>query len=460
MIKIIKENYDNDLMEIFRAFNVPLNDFDYHIELFSNSCNITIIYGKIYNTLYKLLSDMPDLIIKRQIKRYLKRDLYRILSEFYNKKLPYGSLTGVRPTKLFYDLLSENQDAYKVLIEEFDVSSNKVELITNIIKSQEGIYNTEKEKIDLFINIPFCPSRCSYCSFLSADINKTKNFVFEYTDYLLTDIDKALLLIKDKNYSIRSVYIGGGTPTALPTELFIKVIDKVRFLAPEITVEAGRPDSITILKLKIMKDAGVTRISVNPQSFNDKTLEIIGRNHSVDAVYSVFNEARKIGFDINMDIIAMLPEESLSDFINTVNKTIELNPDNITVHTLSLKRGSKLKNEEFNNLSEQKLAEDMINYAYQHLKMNAYEPYYMYRQKYMSGNLENVGYSRLGKQCIYNIDIMEETHSVIACGAGAISKIIINDRIERAANVKDIKNYIDRFEEIMSRRSDIFNNKF
>ncbi|MGI6701590.1 MAG: coproporphyrinogen dehydrogenase HemZ [Christensenellales bacterium] len=448
------QRFDNELEEIFRAFNIPSDGFAYNIELLQDKANIILIYGDIYNTSVDLLSNLPELIINRRIKRAAKNLLYIILSLISGIKLPYGSLTGVRPTKLYYELMKECENPAEILINEFYVSEPKARLIERVISSQKCIYNTEKDKVDLFINIPVCASRCAYCSFLCSVLNKTP--IDEYVIKLREDIDRAIKLC-DFGKKVRAVYIGGGTPTSLSLAQLHAVLAPVSGLDCEITVEAGRPDSINAEKLKLLKDYNVTRISVNPQTLKDSTLELIGRQHTVKEFYDAFYEASKYEFDINADIIAMLPGETLEDFINTVKGVIALRPDNITVHTLSLKRGSVLKLADFDNRNRD-LAASMIDYSHSALDDAGYDPYYMYRQKYMSGNLENTGYSRPDKQCVYNIDMMEETHSIIACGAGAISKRISGDRIDRAANAKDIGVYIERFEEIMAKREKLFIN--
>jgi oxygen-independent coproporphyrinogen-3 oxidase len=445
----------NEFEELFRAFNVLPENFNYKIEYSDFSVNITLIYGQIYNTYYKIDPKLDVLGQKRRIKRYAKRDLYRLLCAKCHYSLPYGSLTGVRPTKLFYDLLEEGEYPERTLIEEFDVSLEKAALIRKVTEGQIGIYNTERVKPDLFVNIPFCASRCSYCSFLSAEIGRNRALARQYTDYLIEDIKRAEMIRKRIGQGYRALYVGGGTPTSLEDIDFEKLLANLVEISPEFTVEAGRPDSITENKLRIMKNSGVTRISVNPQSFIPKTLEAIGRSHSVDDIYRAYDDSRRYGFDINMDLIATLPDETIEDFMYSVKEAIKLNPENITIHTLSLKRGSKLKLEEFDN-REVFLAQNMVDYASNAMENADYSPYYMYRQKYMSGNLENTGYAHNGKQCVYNVDIMEETHSVIACGAGAISKRVQGDLIERYANVKDIKGYIERFDEIMDKRDALF----
>ena len=336
------------------------------------------------------------------------------------------------------------------------VSKEKTSLIKEIVQNQQKYYDVKSNEIDVFINIPICVSRCVYCSFISAQLDKIKKSVKPYCDLLLKEIQCTKQIIKDKGYKVRAVYIGGGTPTSLDDENFARIIESAKFDCNEYTVEAGRPDTISKEKLAIMDRAGVNRISINPQTFNQKTLDLIGRKHSVEDIFRVYEEARKYNFDINMDLIAMLPEENFEDFKYSVDNAIKLSPENITVHTLSLKKGSTLKVEGYDNTSEN-MADDMVNYARESIMKSGYSPYYMYKQKYMSGNLENVGYCKKDKACVYNIDIMEEISSIIANGAGGISKRLFSkDRLERLANPKGIDVYLERDKKILDDKIKFF----
>ena len=333
------------------------------------------------------------------------------------------------------------------------VSPEKTELTKAIIDTQKGIYQINDDNTDFFVFIPFCPSRCKYCSFISADIKSAKKHVDEYVNALVDEINYSSRFVK----KLRSIYVGGGTPVALSNEHLDKVlmaIDRIN-TGVEYTVEAGRPDAINKENLKILKDHGVTRICINPQTFSNKTLELLGRNHTAEQVVDKFYMARE-DFSINMDLIAGLSGESVQDFINSLNKAVELSPDNITVHTLCIKKGSYLAEEE-NRLSGGQV-EEMVDYAHQTLLGANYSPYYLYRQKYMAGNLENVGYAKEGKACVYNVDIMEEISNNVACGANAISKRIFNggERIEREASPKDVVTYLNKLETIKERKAKLF----
>lgn len=388
---------------------------------------------------------------KRYAKRFTKLALYLSLSDYLHIDLPWGALTGIRPVKFAY---GEGKNWRQVMKNQMRVSDKKLEMVGQIIENQTGCRQTAADNYDLFIGIPFCPTRCSYCSFVSNIISKEKRLE-EYVDALCREITAAKLMIKN----LRSVYIGGGTPVSLSAELLEKILAAVGNVNCEYTVEAGRPDCIDENVLSLLQKYGVTRICVNPQTFNDKTLEIIGRKHTAADIREKYAMAKKFGFDINMDLIAGLPQESFSEFKYSVDEAVALSPDDITVHTLSLKKGSKLK-ESIERLDAGEI-EKMIDYAYDSLTAEGYKPYYTYRQKYMAGNLENTGYAKSGKVCIYNVDVMEETADNIACGANAVSKKLFDggERIERFGAPKDIATYIAKIDEIISEKNKLFSNK-
>lgn len=471
-----------DLMDIARAFAPDIeigesgvlvhiavegdNEYDNDckiIECGGNTAVKEVLAAKInidhFCTVRKInISGLNPTQRKSEVKRLAKIMLYETLSNAVNRKLPYGSLTGIRPTKLYHDLCEKGIDAYKYFLEYLLVSEDKTKLIRQICENQKGIYHKDDKEIDFFINIPICVSRCSYCSFISAEYAKITKWIDPYVAQLVREIESAKLIIVRNNYKVRSIYIGGGTPTSLTENDFERVLRAVQGInSIEFTVEAGRPDTVTEEKLQIMAKYGVTRISINPQSFNQKTLDSIGRKHSIEMIYDVYEMARKYNFIINMDLIAMLPDESIEDFKNSVDCCIALNPDNITVHTLAIKRGSNLKTENYNNQMTE-LANAMVDYSATALAKSGYMPYYMYKQKYMSGNLENVGYCKGDTACVYNIDIMEETHSIIANGAGGMSKRVWNseNRLERLANPKGIDVYLDREMKILDDKNKFY----
>lgn len=395
---------------------------------------------------------------KSELKRLAKVMLYDLFCSITNIKLPYGSLTGIRPTKLFHELLEGGENAYEYFTDYLRVPNQGADWIKRICQNQMSIYSHNDNEVDFFVNIPICVSRCSYCSFISAEIGKIKKRITPYVEQLCREIDSSIDICKNLGVKVRSIYVGGGTPTSLDEGDFAKIISRLSAIkCDEFTVEAGRPDTISLQKLQTMADCGVSRISINPQTFNDKTLSLIGRNHTKADIYKVYEQASKFSFDINMDLIAMLPNESFEDFKFSVDEAVRLNPQNITIHTLAIKKGSNLKNTEYNNKIDI-LPKQMIDYSRIAIMANGYEPYYMYRQKYMSGNLDNTGYAKPNKACIYNVDIMEETHSIIACGAGAISKRVWNaqNRLERLANPKGIDVYLERETKIMQDKQKFF----
>lgn len=397
------------------------------------------------------------------IKSRLKLGLYDALSEYFGKSMPYGCLTGVRPTKVAYTLMNNGLKMANIpsyFKNNYRVDKEKIDLILEVIQNQRPI-EKNNNLIDFYVNIPFCTTKCSYCSFISAPIDKVQNYVVPYVDALIKEIEFAKELIKQKCYIVKSVYIGGGTPTAIPADQLERILQALAFnQVNEFTVEAGRPDTITKDKLDVLSKYGVTRISVNPQSFNDEVLQKIGRAHSAIDTIAAYELARTYNFDINMDLIAGLPGETLKSFKNSIDKSIDLLPENITVHTLCLKRASTFAMENENIFKTTK-TERMLEYAKKELAKAGYKPYYLYRQKNQVDNLENIGYFRNGRICRFNIDSMEETASVLACGANAISKrlFVEENRIERCANVKDIPSYITRLNEMMDRKRELFDLK-
>lgn len=467
-----RQEFDNDYKDILRAF-YPFVELDDNGDLLSLELqeieeNIFDCLIKYDNSKYfrKFSLDKAFLVdksseyyeIKRnaQIKRHSKVALYDFLVELTGQTLPYGSLTGIRPTKLFHETQEKGLNAEKYFADTLKVSKEKVNLIKNICVNQKFAYDVKSNDVDVFVNIPICVSRCSYCSFISAELKRVKKFVDPYCDILVDELKCTKKIIDEMGLRVSSVYIGGGTPTSLDDVNFERIIMESKFDCDEYTVEAGRPDTIAKAKLDIMSKYGVTRISVNPQTFNQKTLDLIGRSHTVEEIYGVYNLAKQYNFDINMDLIAMLPEEKEEDFRYSVDSAIALGPDNITVHTLALKKGSALKVNGYDN-SSISLANSMVNYAQKALENAGYLPYYMYKQKYMSGNLENVGYCKDGKACIYNIHIMEEVSSIIANGAGGISKRIFDgDRLERLANPKGLDVYLQRRDKMQEDKEKFF----
>ncbi|MEG2688370.1 MAG: coproporphyrinogen dehydrogenase HemZ [Clostridia bacterium] len=463
---ITNEAYKKDLEELIRPFEQKFfGDISLAVDYENDGQEMTVKlksnyfdnFEKTYR--FKFFSS-DNLEYKRNEKRFLKIAVYRTLSFLTGVNLPYGCLTGIRPTKLYLEIEKE-QDKYgksarDVFAEDYSVSGKKIELIEKTVNVQRNLRNCNENSFDVFVFIPFCPSRCAYCTFVSSPIDKKRKLLEPYTNCLCMELEETRKLILDRNYKIRSVYIGGGTPTSLPLELLDKILTACHFGAQEFTVEAGRPDTISREVIALLKKHKVTRLSINPQTFNDDTLKKIGRNHTSNDIDVAYKLA-KGKFDINMDLIAMLPDETFEDFKNTVDKAILYSPENITVHTLYLKKGSDLEHEGYDN-ADCELAGEMVDYAYRVLTENGYLPYYMYRQKYTSGNLENIGYAKLGKECIYNIDTMEEDTSILACGANAISKKWTKEinLIERNANFKEPLEYIKHFDTVLERKKNFW----
>lgn len=455
------ENYRNDLMELVRAFEQRTDEelslaADY--ALFPGEMRVEVTADKFGNfrKFFRFPYAPADAMeAKRLEKRYLKIALYGVLVFLTGRELPYGCLTGIRPTKLYAEL---GEGAHDVFLQDFSVRPEKLALIERIVREQEGLRNTDPERVaDLFVFIPFCPTRCAYCSFVSMPVDRQRKLLRPYTDDLTEEIGWLKKRAKKFGYSIRAVYVGGGTPTALPLDMLDEVLAACRVRgAKEFTVEAGRPDTITEEALALLKSRGVTRVSVNPQTFNDETLKRIGRRHTAADVERAYALARD-RFDVNMDLIAMLPGESAEDFFRTVDRAAELSPANVTVHTLYLKKGSELRTGGYKS-TENSEAERMVDYALTKLSASGYEPYYMYRQKYTSGNLENVGYTKPGKACLYNMDVMEEDTTVFAAGAAAISKKVTPaiNLIERNANYKEPLEYVKHFDTVMQRQKDFW----
>lgn len=455
-IKLIVDSlpsYMNDVPEIVRAFLpfVTISDegepFEIKIEEYENSVYASIIcsfYGN-DNTSFCIPSSVNSLEYKRIAKREVKKFLYCYLYNKLGVSLPYGSLTGVRPTRIYYDAIGSYSNINKHLIEDYYVEESRAKLIENVIKGQEKVYSTKDDEVDVFVNIPICPTRCRYCSFISTEINRVRKLVPSYVKCVQNEINEIKEQIVKERLKVRSIYIGGGTPTSLNADELRSICSLLSCYKVEFTVEAGRPDSITRDKLKALEECGVTRISINPQTFKDETLEILGRAHTTKQLYEAFELAREFNFDVNMDLIAGLPGESYEDFVVSLNSAIALNPENITVHTLSLKRGSTLKEEGVERKMDGTIRR-MTDYSIFKLGACGYIPYYMYRQKNMADGLENVGWCKPNKQCTYNVDYMEETTSVLSAGAGAMSKMVyhIDGRIERKANPKGFEEYLRR----------------
>ncbi len=404
---------------------------------------------------------------KKETRNCFKRMMYDMLSALTGRELPWGTLTGVRPTKIVYGLLEENKSEQEIidyLKKEYYVSTRKGKLAIKVAENEKRLL----EKIDynngysLYAGIPFCPTTCLYCSFTSYPLAVWRDKVDTYVDAMLKEMAFTAQLMKDK--TLDTFYMGGGTPTTLEADQLDRVLGffESRFdtsALKEYTIEAGRPDSITRDKLMVMKRHGVNRISINPQTMNDDTLKLIGRHHSVAQVKEAFKLARDCGFDnINMDLIIGLPGETEEHIKRTMEEVAALAPDSLTVHSLAIKRAANLnifwdKYKAYSMIN----TDDIINMTADCAAAMEMEPYYLYRQKNMAGNFENVGYSKPGKEGVYNILIMEEKQTIVALGAGSITKRVFPDgRIERCENVKDVAQYIARIDEMIERKQKLF----
>ena len=390
--------------------------------------------------------------------------LYRLLRAYTGRELPWGVLTGVRPIKLYAKLCEEmgESGAREYFRDQLLVSDEKIALASGVSSAQRDIISaSDKRSFSLYISIPFCPTRCSYCSFVSQSIERAKGLVSDYIPLLLEEIDATAALSRELGLTLKSVYIGGGTPTTLSAEQLRILIGRIRddfdmTECMEFTVEAGRPDTVTLEKLLALKDGGVTRISINPQTFSDTVLETIGRRHTSQQTLDAFALAREVGMDnINMDFIAGLQGDTPESFRHSIDTACELGAESITVHTLAIKRSARMR--ESDAMTQFGDTEQMLAYASKKLTEEGYVPYYLYRQSKMLSNLENIGWAKPGYFSPYNIFIMEETHSILACGAGGVTKLrdTASNYIERIFNFKFPYEYISRFDEMITRKEGV-----
>ena len=409
-----------------------------------------------------------DFSDRTETKNELKQNFYQILSEITGKKLPWGTLTGIRPTKIPMKFLEEGKTEEEIrtyMQKTYFASDEKIDLSIDIAERELEIL----KKIDyengysLYIGIPFCPTTCLYCSFTSYPLVSWRQKVDSYLDALEKELDYVAVKFGKKH--LNSIYIGGGTPTTLEPYQLDRLIRKIRCSFDlshclEFTVEAGRPDSITREKLETLKKWDITRISINPQTMKQATLDLIGRHHTVDMVKEKFRMARDLGFDnINMDLIIGLPGETREHIERTMREVALLAPDSLTVHSLAIKRAARLNIfwEKYKDYAMVN-TDDIINMTADCAAAMGMEPYYLYRQKNMAGNFENVGYSKPGREGIYNILIMEEKQTIMAVGAGASTKVVFpeENRIERVENVKDVTTYIENIDEMIDRKRRFF----
>lgn len=414
-----------------------------------------------YSDMETIEGDYRD---KADFRNKLKLASYHLLCRYSGRELPWGDLTGVRPTKIAMAKLREGatfHEAVENYTKVYEVSDRKANLATRVAAKELSLISDIDVDNDycLYVGIPFCPSRCLYCSFTSYPIALYEKKAAEYIDTLKKELDYIGQVYKGKR--LVSVYIGGGTPTAISHELLDELLTHIEAVfdmsqCKEFTVEAGRPDSITHDKLMVMRKHNISRISINPQTMNDETLKVIGRAHTVEQTVEAFKLARECGFDnINMDLIAGLPGENIDSMENTLAQIKELSPESITVHSLAIKRAANLK-QQLGEYAEEihQDVDEMLNRVSDVAEELGMEPYYLYRQKNIGGNLENVGYAKEGCECLYNILIMEEITDIIAAGAGASTKLTYHseNRVERVENCKSVDDYIGRFDEMLERK--------
>lgn len=452
--------FPNEKITVIRDFSEPQPPCIY-TEV-SDKITISVNIGSFNKseTAVKKLTDDDNELVSAQL-------LYKLLCDFTGLTQPWGILTGVRPVKLLRRLAEESNEeqAVKKFENDFFVSNEKTALSRETEHNERKILELSKpESFSLYVGIPFCPSRCSYCSFVMASIERAEKLIEPYTKLLCEEIKRTAEIANKLGLRLETVYFGGGTPTTLSAEQLDTVLGTVNksfdmSTCREFTVEAGRPDTIDIAKLFALKENKVDRISINPQTVNDEVLKTIGRKHTAQQFFDAFELARKCGFDnINTDLIAGLPTDTPESFKNSLDSIVRLNAECITVHTLCMKRASRLTTEGVTlDLQQARDAREMLAYTQNILGQNEYIPYYMYRQSRMVGNLENVGWSKKGFESLYNVYVMDETHTILACGSGGVTKLKRNnpDYLERIFNFKYPYEYIDRFDELIQRKSGI-----
>ena len=484
-IQVNNEMFAYDMYHISKAFYPGVKieqkveqDSEMAVGIWINETTSMIICGQ-------QLNQFED---RKSKKRYVNHTVYNWFSQITGKELAWGIMTGVRPTKPMMKLMEDGMSDNEILDwmkKNYCVTDRKANLGLEVAKRENELLSKldYKDGYSLYIGIPFCPTTCSYCSFTSYPIAEWKQHVDQYLDAVCKEL--SFISQRSQNKKLNTIYVGGGTPTTLEPEQIDRLLTHLENNfsyqhLKEITVEAGRPDSITREKLEVLKKHNIGRISINPQTMQQKTLDLIGRRHTVEDVKRVFAMARELGFDnINMDLIAGLPGETVEDMKNTLEEIMVMSPDSLTVHALAMKRASKMSQEkkmakgvsEAQSADEAKTARvlsEMIELAGYYAKKMNLEPYYLYRQKNIAGNFENVGYAKVDKAGIYNILIMEEKQSIIAVGAGASTKVVVPDnqividpktgnpkQIVRAENVRDIHQYISRIDEMIERKGEL-----
>lgn len=469
ILKVINHQLQFDMKNICTLFfpyeKIKTEGSEDIVVITETSEDVLVVDAKVYDKHLKKthkMSESEDMAVAMSVL------LYSVLSELMGYEPPWGILFGVRPAKLMHRLCGEmgREEAKNYFLNSFLAKKDKTELTLEVMKHEnEVIALSGKNSFSLYVSIPFCPTRCSYCSFVSHSIERTQKLMTPYVELLCTELEQIGEIAKKLSLRLETVYFGGGTPTTLSADLLTKIFRTIEkhfdmSTLREYTVEAGRPDTVTEDKLLALKAAGVTRISINPQSFNDEVLEAIGRRHTSQQTIDAYNLARSLGFDnINMDFIAGLPKDSLDSFKSSIDKGISLGAESITVHTLALKSAAYMVTRDMTfDLTDRLTTADMVRYSNAVLSDSGYYPYYMYRQSKSLGNLENVGWCKPNCDCLYNVYMMDETHSVFSAGAGGVTRLKNqeNGHIERIYNYKYPYEYIDSFDEIVKRKLGIY----
>ncbi len=469
ILKVINHQLQFDMKNICTLFfpyeKIKTEGSEDIVVITEKSEDVLVVDAKVYDKHLKKthkMAESEDMAVAMSVL------LYSVLSELMGYEPPWGILFGVRPAKLMHRLCGEmgREEAKNYFLNSFLAKKDKTELTLEVMKHEnEVIALSGKNSFSLYVSIPFCPTRCSYCSFVSHSIERTQKLMTPYVDLLCTELEQIGEIAKRLALRLETVYFGGGTPTTLSANLLTKIFSTIEkhfdmSTLREYTVEAGRPDTVTEDKLLALKAAGVTRISINPQSFNDEVLEAIGRRHTSQQTIDAYNLARSLGFDnINMDFIAGLPKDSLDSFKSSIDKGIALGAESITVHTLALKSAAYMVTRDMTfDLTDRLTTADMVRYSNAVLSDSGYYPYYMYRQSKSLGNLENVGWCKPNCDCLYNVYMMDETHSVFSAGAGGVTRLKNqeNGHIERIYNYKYPYEYIDSFDEIVKRKMGIY----
>lgn len=480
-VKVNQESFAYDIHSLIKAFypeeEINVREKESFTEGAASQMSVEVGKEEIEFAVYenqalqkksRVCVENPD---RRLIKNQLKQLIYGVLSDYTGRTLPWGTLTGIRPVKIPMSLLEQGKSNVEIadyMRSAYLCSNEKTALAVSIANREREVLKglDYREGYSLYVGIPFCPSICLYCSFSSSPLNRWEKQVDTYLEALFSEL--RFLGKAYKGRKLNTIYVGGGTPTTLDPsqlDLLMSVLEECFDYEnlKELTVEAGRPDSVSPEKLQVLKSHGVTRVSVNPQTMNQETLNIIGRKHTVEQTKEAFHMAREAGFDnINMDLIVGLPGEDLPQVRHTLEELRLLGPDSITVHSLAVKRAARLKlfQDEYRRMGL-KNSQEIMDLAYFSCVEQKLYPYYLYRQKNMAGNFENVGYAKVDKAGIYNILIMEEKQTILAAGAGAASKFVFGaDHIERVENVKDVAQYIGRIGEMIERKRNFFERQY